>query len=177
MNNYLLQLEHLNEQQLELIKKKGRITMLKKNDYFSEAGKITRKLAFISRGILSSHYYDDKGQEVIRYLRNDNSFIFDYNSLTLQIPANDYIQARTNCSLFVFTDEALKELSLSILSWEAMLNKISKKLLSDLADDYHNKHVHFMDKFPHLAKRIPSEMLSSYLGIEKSSLRSARRKV
>lgn len=177
MTNYLLQFEQLNEQQLNLINRKAKMMVLKKNEYFVEAGKMAKQLAFISRGILSAHYYDNKGQEVIRYFRNDNNFIFDHNSLALQIPAAEYIQARTNCSLMVFSEEALKELNSIIIQWESIVNKITKKLLTELADDYHTRHLQFMDKFPHLAKRIPSEMLSSYLGIEKSSLRFARRKV
>ena len=44
--NYLLQFAHLNEQQIDLIESKGIFKEIKKDEYFQEAGKIPREVAF-----------------------------------------------------------------------------------------------------------------------------------
>lgn len=47
LTTYLLQFENLNQQQIELVLSKAKELELKKDDYFSEAGKIARQVAFI----------------------------------------------------------------------------------------------------------------------------------
>lgn len=54
--NYLLQFGQLNQQQIDLIKSKAQVIELKKEDYFSEAGKIARQVAFVDNGILRVCY-------------------------------------------------------------------------------------------------------------------------
>ncbi len=44
--NHLLQFGHLNQQQIDLIKSKATEAELKKDGYFSEAGKIPREVAY-----------------------------------------------------------------------------------------------------------------------------------
>ena len=46
--NYLLQFGHLNRQQIELVKSKGVERELKKDEYYSGAGKILREIAFLT---------------------------------------------------------------------------------------------------------------------------------
>ncbi len=77
--NYLLQ--------IDLIKSKVKEIELKKEDYFSEAGKIAREVAFITEGILRVCYYHNKGEEITRYFINENNFIVDLESFTNKIPS------------------------------------------------------------------------------------------
>ena len=44
---YILQFGNLNKQQIDLVISKGEILQLKKEDYFSEAGKIPKQVGFI----------------------------------------------------------------------------------------------------------------------------------
>lgn len=77
--NYLLQ--------IDLIKSKVKEIELKKEGYFSEAGKIAREVAFITEGILRVCYYHNKGEEITRYFINENNFIVDLESFTNKIPS------------------------------------------------------------------------------------------
>jgi hypothetical protein len=49
MIQYILQFGSLNTQQIDLVISKGQIFNLKKDDYFSEAGKIPRQVGFITQ--------------------------------------------------------------------------------------------------------------------------------
>ena len=63
--NYLLQFGNLNTQQIQLIEESVTIVSLEKDEYFSEAGKIARQVAFVNNGILRVCYYDKEGKEQI----------------------------------------------------------------------------------------------------------------
>lgn len=183
--NYLLRFGQLNNQQIELVKSQARILTLKKGDYFSEAGKIARQVAFVSEGVLRVCYYNNKGIEITRYFIDEQNFAVDLNSLTLQIPSSEYIQAIMNCRLIVFSTDGLKELSQKIVGWDAIINQITAKSLIEkvnrispmLAEDASSRYINFLERFPALANRIPLSFLASYLGITQSSLSRIRRNV
>ena len=181
--NYILQFGQLNEQQIELVKSKAIVVELKKDDYFSEAGKIAKRVAFIADGILRVCYYNNKGEEITRYFIDENNFAVDIGSFSTQIPSSEYIQAVTNCNLLVFSKEALDELSLTIIGFDGIINQITTKSLIEkvrrispmLAEDAKSRYLNFLDNFPKLANRIPLSLLASYLGITQSSLSRIRK--
>ena len=183
--NYLLQFGQLNEQQIELVKSKAIIVELKKDDYFSEAGKIAKRVAFIADGILRVCYYNNKGEEITRYFIDESNFAVDISSFSTQIPSSEYIQAVTNCTLFVFSKEGLDELSLTIIGFDSIINQITTKSLIQkvrrispmLAEDAKSRYLSFFDNFPKLANRIPLSLLASYLGITQSSLSRIRKNI
>lgn len=183
--NYLLQFGHLNQQQIDLIKSKAKLIKLKKEDYFSEAGKIARQVAFVDNGILRVCYYNNKGVEITRYFIDENNFAVDLNSFTYQIPSCEYVQAVTDCKLIVLSADALKDLSNTIIAWNGIMNQITAKSLLEkvnrispmLAEDAKARYISFLGKFPQLANRIPLSLLASYLGITQSSLSRIRKNI
>jgi CRP-like cAMP-binding protein len=183
--HYLLQFGQLNQQQIDLVKSKIKIIQLKKDDYFSEAGKIAKQVAFISNGILRVCYYNNKGEEITRYFIDEDNFAVDINSFSTQIPSSEYIQAVTDCKLFVFSREALGELSQTIIGFDSIINQITTKSLIEkvkrispmLAEDAKSRYLNFLNNFPKLANRIPLSLLASYLGMTQSSLSRIRRNI
>lgn len=183
--NYLLQFGQLNQQQIDLIKSRSKLLELKKEEYFSEAGKIARQVAFVDSGILRVCYYNNKGEEITRYFIDENNFAVDLNSFTSQIPSSEYVQAITDCRLFVFSAEALKDLSITIIGWNSIVNQITAKSFIEkvnrispmLAEDAKSRYINFLEKFPQLANRIPLSLLASYLGITQSSLSRIRKNI
>ena len=182
---YLLQFGQLNQQQIELIKRKAEKVELKKDDYFAEAGKIPNRVAFINDGILRVCYYNSKGDEITKYFIDENNFAVDINRFMQNLPSSEYVQAVTDCSLLVFTSEALKELSATIVVWDKIINKIIEislikkvnRLSSMISADATTRYLDFLEKFPQLANRIPLSYLASFLGITQSSLSRIRRNI
>ncbi|WP_257669795.1 Crp/Fnr family transcriptional regulator [Parapedobacter tibetensis] len=183
--NYLLQFGQLNQQQIDLVKRKVEVVDLKKDDYFSEAGKIPKQVAFINKGILRVCYYNSKGDEITKYFVDENNFAVDINSFNQKIPSSEYVQAVTDCTLLIFSAEAFKELSTTIIVWDSMISKITEKALIEklnklspmLTEDASTRYLNFLEKFPTLANRIPLSYLASYLGITQSSLSRIRRNI
>ncbi len=182
---YILQFGNLSKQQIDVITSKITEIELCKDDYFSEAGKIAKQVAFIVEGILRVCYYNNKGEEITRYLIDENNFAVDLNSFNNKIPSSEYVQAVTDCKLVIFSAEALKELSLTIIGWDNIINQITTKALIEkvnrispmIAEDAKSRYINFLDKFPHLANRIPLSLLASYLGITQFSLSRIRKSI
>ncbi|WP_159470015.1 Crp/Fnr family transcriptional regulator [Dyadobacter sp. 3J3] len=183
--DYLLTFGQLNQQQIDIVRQKARTITLKKEEYFSEAGNIARQVAFISDGILRVCYYNNKGDEITRYFIEENNFVVDLNSYNYNIPSTEYIQAVSDCELIIFSREAMADLSATIINWDAIINKITSKALLEkvnrispmLAEDATTRYLHFLEKLPHLANRIPLSLLASYLGITQSSLSRIRKNI
>lgn len=183
--NYLLQFGQLNQQQIALVKSKVKEQQLTKDEYFAEAGKVARKVAFVVNGILRITYYNNEGAEITKYFIDENNFAVDLNSFTSNLPSSEYIQAVTDCHLIVFSSDALRDLSLTIVGWDNIIAKITEKSLVEkvqrispmLAENGKARYLNFMERFPTLANRIPLSMLASYLGITQSSLSRIRRSI
>lgn len=183
--NYLLQFGQLNTQQIDLIKSRTKEIHIKKDAYFSEAGKIAKQVAFVDEGILRVCYYNNKGAEITRYFIDENNFAVDLNSFSYKIPSTEYVQAVTDCQLIIFSADALRELSSTIITWDGIVNKITAKSLMEkvnrispmLAEDATVRYLNFLEKFPTIANRIPLSSLASYLGITQSSLSRIRKNI
>jgi len=183
--NYLLQFGNLNEQQISLIKESVEVVKMGKEEYFSEAGKIAQKVAFVNEGILRVLYYNKEGEEITRYFVEENNFAVDLYSFHNRVPSSEYIQAITKVELYVFTLKSLQNLSNTIIVWESIINKITSKALIEkvnrvspmLSEDAKTRYLEFFKRFPNLANRIPLNYLASYIGITKHSLSRIRKEI
>lgn len=183
--NYLLHFGHLNQQQIELITSKAVIKTTKKDAYYHEAGRIPREVIFLLDGIMRVCYYNNKGDEITKYFLDENNFIADVNSYNQGIPSTEYIQAITDCEYVVLSKAVMEELSMTIISWDAIIAKVTAKGLAEkvnrispmMTEDATERYRMFLRNFPAMANRIPLSYLASYLGITQSSLSRIRRNI
>jgi CRP-like cAMP-binding protein len=183
--NYLLLFGNLNEQQIEFILSKCSEHRIKKDEFYQEAGKTPKQFAFLVDGVFRVSYYNNKGDEVTKYFLDENHFVVDLDSYNQNNPSPEYIQAVTDCTYFTLSRDAMKELSMTIMAWEEIMNKIISKALTEkvskismmMAEDAKERYLNFFNRFPKLANRIPLSHLASYLGITQSSLSRIRRTI
>ena len=79
--NYLLQFGHLNQQQIDLVKSKGVLRELKKEEFYAKAGQIPREIIFLTEGIFRICYYNHQGDEITKYFIDENNFIADITAI------------------------------------------------------------------------------------------------
>lgn len=181
--DFILQFGNLNKQQVELISAKATELELRKDKYFSEAGKIPHRVGFIAEGIIKVCFYSNKGEEITRYFIDENNLVVDINSFESNLPSSAYVQAVTDCKLVVFSQSHWKELSDTIVGWDSMINKIVSKAMAQkikrisplVSEDATTRYLTFMENYPRLVNRIPLSYLASYLGITQSSLSRIRK--
>jgi CRP-like cAMP-binding protein len=116
--NLLLQFGDLNKQQIDLILSKARVIELKKDEYFSEAGKIPRYVGFVLEGVFRFCYYNNRNEEITNYFIDENNFVVDNQRFESQVEAVEYIQAVTDSKVLVFTRKDWDEISNTIISFE-----------------------------------------------------------
>ena len=100
--SYILQFGNLNQQQIDLISKKAILLVLKKDDFYLEAGQISKRFGFVTDGILRVSYFNNKSEEITKYFIDENNIVVDLESFDNEIPSIAYVQAMTDCKIIVF---------------------------------------------------------------------------
>lgn len=182
---YILQFGNLNQQQIDLISKKATELKFQKDEYFSEAGKISKQVGFILEGITRVCYYDNKGEEITKYFIEENNLVVDLESFDNEIPSTAYVQAITDCRLIIFSKKDWKELLNTIIGWDTIVHKITSKALMQkverrsplVSEDATTRYLKFLEIYPAVVNRIPLAYIASYLGITQSSLSRIRKNI
>jgi CRP-like cAMP-binding protein len=183
--DYILQFGNLNKQQIDLITSKATERELRKDEYFSEAGKIPRYTGFVLQGVFRICYYNNKGEEITNNFVEENSFVVDYPRFESNITSSEYIQAVTDCKMLVFSKKDWDELLATIVGWDKIVARVYQKCLLEAIDrrsplvseDATTRYLSFMERFPSLANRVPLSYIASYLGITQQSLSRIRKKI
>jgi CRP-like cAMP-binding protein len=183
--NYILQFGDLNKQQTDLIMSKVKIIELRKDEFFSEAGKIPREVGFILEGIVRFCYYNNKGQEITHHFIDENNFVSDQQKFELQVVASEYIQAVTDCKLLIFSKKDWDDIGNTIVGWHDITGLIMKNCLIKtierrsplVSEDATTRYLSFIENFPTLINRIPLSYVASYLGITQQSLSRIRKNI
>ncbi|MCU7616311.1 Crp/Fnr family transcriptional regulator [Chryseobacterium sp. PBS4-4] len=183
--DYILQFGDLNKQQIDLITSKATRLDLRKDEYFSEAGKIPKQVGFILKGVVRFCYYNNKGQEITHHFVDENNFVSDQQKFEAQIVASDYIEAVTDCQLLIFSKKNWDEIGNTIVGWDAITGKILKNCLLKtierrsplVSEDATTRYLSFIEMFPNLVNRIPLSYVASYLGITQQSLSRIRKNI
>jgi CRP-like cAMP-binding protein len=182
---YLLQFGSLNQYQLDLIASKATPLMLRKDEYFLEAGQVPRRVGFVLEGVLRICYYNNKGDEITRNFIDELHLATDLRGLEYGLTSAEYIQAVTECRLFIFTKHDWDELAHTIVSWREIIHQLTAKHLREklarisplVAQDATTRYLEFMENNPQLVSRIPLSYLASFLGITQSSLSRIRKNI
>lgn len=183
--NYILQFGHLNPEQIDFILGKAKILKLRKDEYFSEAGKIPKHVGFNLKGVLRFCYYNHHGNEITHSFVEEHSFVSDQQRFESQIASSEYIQAESDCELLVFSKKDWDEIGSSVVGWKDIENLIVKNCLLKtierrsplVSEDATTRYLTFNKYYPGLITRVPLSHIASYLGITQQSLSRIRRNV
>jgi CRP-like cAMP-binding protein len=183
--DYILQFGNLNQQQIDLILMKSNQLEFKKDEYFSEAGKVSQQVGFVLEGIVRVCYYNNKGEEITKYFIEENNLVVDLESFENEIPSTAYVQAITDCKLLIFSRKDWRELLDIIIPWEAIVHKIISKALRQkverrsplVSEDATTRYLMFLEIYPNVVNRVPLSYVASYLGVTQSSLSRIRKNI
>ncbi|UII35006.1 Crp/Fnr family transcriptional regulator [Fulvivirga ulvae] len=181
---YILQFGNLNRQQINLVKNQARELTLHKDEFFSKAGKIPKQVGFIVEGVIRGCYYNNRGEEITRCFISENNLVVDYVNFESNISSSEYLQACTDCKLIVFSRQNWDELSLTILDWDNIKNKMVQRCMYQksrkapvISQDATTRYLEFMANYPALINRVPLTYIASYLGVTQQSLSRIRRNI
>ena len=174
----------MNSQQVNLIKNKVTELELRKDAYFSEAGKTPQQVAFVVEGIFRGCYYNNKGEEITRCFIQEKSIMCDYVNFEANAVSSDYLQACTDCKLILFSKQDWEELSQIIVGWDAIKSKMVQVCMYQksrknpvISQNATTRYLEFIKNYPSLVNRIPLTYISSYLGVTQQSLSRIRKNI
>jgi CRP-like cAMP-binding protein len=181
---YILTFGSLNEQQIELVASKGKEVEIKKDNYFSEAGKIPKQVGFVVEGVIRGCYYNNKGDEITRCFIMESSLVCDYVNFEANTSSSEYLQAITDCRLIVFSRNDWEELSHIIVGWDNIKNKMVQLCMYQksrkgpvISQDATARYLEFLENYPSLINRILLSYIASYLGVTQQSLSRIRKNI
>lgn len=181
---YILQFGNLDKQQLELVAGKAKEMELRKEAYFSEAGKIPRQVGFVVEGVVRGYYYNNKGVAITRCFIPENNMAVDQLNFESNTVATEYLQASTDCRLLVFSKQDWEGLAHAIGGWDNIRNKMVQQCLYQksrkgpvISQDATTRYLEFLEHYPTLANRVPLAHIASYLGVTQQSLSRIRKNI
>ena len=182
---YIKIFDHLNDTQVEILKGLVSIREYAVNEHFLEAGKYSKEIAFIDKGVFRVYFYDKEGHEIVRYFLQENQFLVDLYSYENNVICSEYIQSLTKSRLIIISKKSFEKLTELIPNWKNITNKITQNALleklnnrSELVNqDATTRYLEFLNKNPNLVNRIPLGHLASYLGIKQQSLSRIRKSI
>jgi CRP-like cAMP-binding protein len=156
-----------------------------KNDFLSKSGRVCNEYLFIESGIMRSYTYDTTGHAIISAFYLKNTFISDLQSFFNKTPANEYIQATTDCEIWYITYLDMQSCFHTISEFRefTQLNLVyhygilKKRMLSNLQETAEKRYCDMINSNPEIIQNIPLKDIASYLGITHSSLSRIRKLV
>lgn len=175
----------LSEAEQKLVKTFFSPKKIRKKQYLLQEGNICRHLAFVEKGLLRSYNVDDKGVEHMIHFAWEGWWMADMLSFLSNEPSTYHIDAIEDAELLLISQTDFEEMLLQVPVMERYFrilfqnNIISKerRLISSITNSAEEKFIHLTATNPALIKRIPQQLVASYLGITPETLSRIKKKL
>lgn len=175
----------LSEAEQKLVKTFFSPKKIRKKQYLLQEGNICRHLAFVEKGLLRSYNVDEKGIEHMIHFAWEGWWMADMLSFLSNEPSTYHIDAIEDAELLLISQTDFEEMLLKVPVMERYFrilfqnNIISKerRLISSISNSAEEKYIHLTATNPELIKRIPQQLVASYLGITPETLSRIKKKL
>lgn len=179
------QLVTLSDKEFEDISKYFKPITLKEGAYFVEEGEKCNRIAFIRRGFMRAFYEINDEMEVTKYIQPKHTLITAFASFNSREPSQEYIQALTDCELWVIDYDSMQKLYAKYPKWqelgrivmEQIHQHLEKRILSFLTQNAEERYRSLVQENPRLIQDVPLRYIASMLGITPETLSRIRQKV
>jgi CRP-like cAMP-binding protein len=175
----------LSEAEQKLVKTFFSPKKIRKKQYLLQEGNICRHLAFVEKGLLSYYNVYENGSEHMIHFAWEGWWMADMLSFLSNEPSTYHIDAIEDAELLLISQQDFEEMLLKVPVMERYFrilfqnNIISKerRLISSITNSAEEKYIHLTATNPELIKRIPQQLVASYLGITPETLSRIKNKL
>ena len=175
----------LNPEEKELIKTFFKPKKLKKKQFVVVEGHVCNYLTFVSKGLLKSYHVDDKGNEHINQFSPEGWWTSDMSSFFSGGISFYSIDAMEDSEVLLITKEHFENLTIQVpvmdryfrLLFQNSLITKERRLISSHTHTAEEKYRHFVENNPDLIKRVPQNLLASYLGLSPETLSRLKKNI
>lgn len=174
----------INDEQKILLQTFFTVKKLKKRQYLLQEGDICKCLSFVSKGLLKSYYPDEKGNEHINMFAFEGWWISDFNSFINQEKSVLNIEAVEDTEVLMITLDDYEKMMLAIpvmdryfriLYQNSLVTKDYRLIVSN-GYTAEEKYLQLAQKNPEMIKRVPHNLIASYLGLAPETISRIRKK-
>lgn len=161
------------------------VKKLKKKQYLLQEGAVCKCLSFVNKGLLKSYFTDEKGGENINMFAFEGWWISDFKSFINQEKAVLNIDAVEETELLMITLEDYDKLMLKIpvmdryfrILYQNSLVTKDYRLIASNSYTAEEKYLQLVKKNPEMIKRVPHNLIASYLGLAPETISRIRKKI
>ena len=159
--------------------------VFQKNEFLLKQGKTANEYFCLENGLVRAFVHDYKGNDITTQFFCNNEIVIEPNSLFLQIPSKENIQALTQCKCWKITLDDFQRLYQNIpevaewgRAWMSQqLFLLKQHSLSIITDSATDRYLSLLKEKPQILKEAPIKYIASYLGITDTSLSRIRKEV
>ena len=168
--------------EIEAIAKLFTVKKLKKQESFVREGEYCKAIALIQSGIFRSYYTSENADEHTYCFRFPNDLMASYTSFITGEPSREHMQAITDATIFVASQEKIAALAAGNYKWMFLLKTIAeqeyvaleKRFFQLQRDKAQDRYAALLRDQPNYVQDIPLQYLASYLGITQRHLSRIR---
>ncbi|ABG58367.1 Crp/Fnr family transcriptional regulator [Cytophaga hutchinsonii] len=155
---------------------------LKKGALYCEQGRVCKKMGLVVDGIFKVVRTNAAGEEYILYFTNEGHFVIDLDSFYTHTPAEEKIEALTECVVITMTKNSYEFLEKEIPGFPRIVSTLKEKALLEkyklksemLVDDAATKYNKLLQRQPTVVQRVPQSQIALFLGITPYTLSRIR---
>lgn len=169
----------------QLIQTFFKFKKVKKKQFVVVEGHLCTYMTFVSKGLLKAYNVDDKGHQHINQFSPEGWWTSDMSSFFSGGISFYSIDAMEDSEVLVITREDFENLTIQVpvmdryfrLLFQNSLITKERRLISSHIHTAEEKYKHIVENNPDLMKRIPQNLLASYLGLSAETLSRLKKNV
>jgi CRP-like cAMP-binding protein len=169
----------------EIIKSNFIPKKLRKKQFLLQAGDVCNRITFVGKGVLYTYSTDEKGNQHIIQFAFEGWWITNLYSYFTKEPSILNIEVLEECQLLQLSRENEEILFKKVPAFETFQRityqhafvALQRRVQSMLELSTEEKYNRLIEKYPHIAMRIPLNLIASYLGVTPETLSRIRKQM
>ena len=184
LKEYINRSVTLTEEESEFFVSKFEVKKIKKRQFIVQPDFVAKQRNYVLEGALRAYVVAENGQDHTIAFAIEDWWITDYNSYILQKPATMFVVALEDSIILEITYEKEQQLKQYSHKFETFFRIraertaafMQQRIISNLTQTAEERYETFMEKYAHIAQRVPQYALASFLGMTTEFLSKIRNK-
>ena len=172
----------LTEREIAHIRSAATPMRIKRKELFLRQGEVCPGYAFVLDGCFRVYRPGSDGTEHIIRFSIENWWLCDMESIDLQQPAKNAIEALETSDILFWTTQDFHHLFSQLPAFEALIYQLrsrnhyfsQQRIFTALSYSPEEKYRDFLTSYPDIANRVPLHMIASYLGVTRKTITRVR---
>lgn len=182
LKEYIQQFQELSLEETEEFASAFEEVKIKKRQFIVQPGFTAQYRHFVFEGAFRCYVVDDNGSDHTISFAIEDWWITDYNSYIYQKPATMFVVALENSMILRIPYEKEQELKNANHKFETIFRIMAERGLAfyqrritfNLTLSAEERYDNFMNRYAHIAQRLPQYVLASFLGMTPEFLSKIR---